>query len=140
LAFADWLAGPDTSLAFVPLSGDRVILTKLRKALRDIRDRATREDRRWKSVAMAGLCDGNRALILIHHPGIDRDEVWDILERRWPEIILTDPGNIEPTTRITVNQAADLARRKRGIEPLRIILAPRRAASTAWDEPMPMVF
>jgi hypothetical protein len=90
---------------------------------------------------MAGVVDGSRVLMLIRHQGIDPAEVWAILERRWPDVMLIDPGNIEPSCRMSVDNTADLARRRRGIQPIRIVIPPQIAAShDPWDEPMPMIF
>lgn len=139
-----WLHDPEISLAVIPIDGDLLHATrKLRKGVRDIRDRAARQDHRFAAVALAGVVDGNRALILIRHPGLHRNEVWATLERRWPETVLTDPGSVRPTSRMTVENAAALAKHKRGIEPLRILVREQvcvAASSNGWDEPMPIAF
>lgn len=127
-----------------PLPGDPInAMRKLRKGLRDVRDRTARKDHRWGAVAMAGLVDGDRALLLVQHHGIDRASLWSVLERRWPGVLLTDPGCIEPASAMTVGDAAALACRRRGLEPIRIIILPQVIAMTMqanWDEPMPMLF
>ena len=67
-----------------------------------------------------------------------------MFEQRWPQIVLTDVANAEPTSRITVDDAAALARaHSRGIEPIRIFI-PQQIVATVdqecWDDqPMPMV-
>jgi hypothetical protein len=136
--FQVWLGDTDVSLMQIPISGDLISITRrLSKALRDVRDRTARQDNRWQSVAMAGLVDGDQALILIEHSGTDRDEVWSILERRWPEVVLQDAGNIQPSSRMTVEDATLMARRRRGIEPIRIVILAQVAAmqrSTCWDD------
>jgi hypothetical protein len=136
-----WLNALEISLALIPINDNLLNGTRrLRKALRDVRDRSARHDRRFATVAMAGLVGGDRALVLVQHPGIDRAEVWRMLERRWPEVTVTDPGDIIPTSVMTVEDAAALARRKRGVEPIRIIIAPQAAARTdPWGEPMPLL-
>jgi hypothetical protein len=64
-----------------------------------------------------------------------------VLERRWPKVGLCDPGDIEPSALMSAEDAASLARRRRGIEPLRVIVMPQVAAATnPWDEAMPMLF
>jgi hypothetical protein len=138
-----WLAGSKISLALIPINGDLIGFTRrLRKGLRDVRDRSARRDYRWQSVAMAGLADGDRALILIRHSGMDRAEVWARFERRWPGIVLCNPGKFEPSSRMTVKDATSIAERRRGIEPIRIIIVPQIAATPPAgrdDLPMPMI-
>jgi hypothetical protein len=133
--FNCWLSGSETSLAIIPIDGGGLFHTikKLRRALRDVRDRAARHDHCWRGVALAGLLDADRMAMvtLIRHAGIDRTEVWDTLERRWPEVILADRDGTAPSSGLTVKDAAELARRKRGIESLRIIVAPQAVAATS---------
>jgi hypothetical protein len=127
--FRIWLVGTEISLAIIALNGDPITATRrLRKGLRDVRDRAARHDHRWAAVAMAGLTDEGRALILIQHAGITRDELWTRFERRWPAVIVVDRGDATPSSRMTVDAAAALARRRRGIEPIcaKISLDPPR--------------
>jgi hypothetical protein len=120
----------------------QAVQTRLRKGLRDVRDRAVRHNRRWAGVAMAGLADGDHALILFKHPGFNRAEVWARFEWRWPEIVLSDPGSLEPASTMTVKDAAVRARR-RGIEPIRIVALAQMAATPrpkSWDDqPMPIL-
>ena len=93
---------------------------------------------------MAGLVDGGRALILVRHPGVDRASLWSVLEGRWPQVLLADAGCAEPASAMTVEAAAALARRRRGIEPVRIVVLPQVLASATgqenWGEPMPVLF
>jgi hypothetical protein len=50
LAFSVWIAGPATTIAVIPMTGDLSDATRrLRKALRDSRDRVARYHRRWQS-------------------------------------------------------------------------------------------
>ena len=91
---------------------------------------------------MGGLVDGERMLLRVRHPGINRAALWSVLERRWPTVVLVDPGAIEPATAMTVADAAALARRHRGLEPVRIVILPQIATAApqdGWDEPMPML-
>ncbi len=144
-AFKEWLTGDEVSLAVIPVSADLIIATrKLRRGLRDIRDkRAARQgDHRWRAVAMAGVTDGGRALVLIQHSGIDRAEVWSVLERRYPEIWLYGADAIEPTGMMSAEDAVLLARCRRGVEPLRIVIL-EQAVAVSKDElelPMPFVW
>ena len=93
---------------------------------------------------MGGLVDGGRMLLRVQHPGIDRAALWSVLERRWPTVVLTDPGAIEPASAMTVGNAAALARRGRGLEPVRTAILPQVLASATgqenWGEPMPVLF
>lgn len=143
-AFGRWLTGPEISLAIIPLHGDPIpALRRLRKALRDVRDRTARQDHRWVGVAMAGLVDRDRMLLLVQHLGVDRVEAWATLRRRWPDVVLSSPDDIAPSSAMTVQDAAALARCRRGLEPIRIIILPQVIAMTLqtdWDEPMPMAF
>jgi hypothetical protein len=143
--FQQWLSlGGNISLAMIPTGGDLISITRrLRKGLRDVRDRANRHDRRWRAVSMAGLVDEDHALVLIRHTCIDRNEVWSILARRWPDIVLSEPGNTEPSSILAVADAATLARRRRGLEPMRIVIM-RQVAVTAGstsggDQPMALL-
>ena len=78
---------------------------------------------------MAGVTDGGRVLVLIQHSGIDRAEVWSVLERRYPEIWLYDADAIEPTGMMSAEDAVLLACCRRGVEPLRIVILEQAAAS-----------
>jgi hypothetical protein len=73
-------------------------------------------------------------LILIKHAGIHRAEVRLILARRWPEVVLQDIGDHLPSSSMTVEGATLLARRRRGIEPIRIVTPPQVVPATAWDD------
>jgi len=142
--FRLWLDDADTSLAIVPLHGDPIIaIRKLRKGLRDVRDRATRRDRHWQSVAMAGVLSDDHLLLLAQHAGITRAATWSMLERRWPDVALGDVDHTEPSAWLTVKDAAALARRRRGIEPIRVVVAAQGTVTPErqWDDqPMPMAF
>jgi hypothetical protein len=135
------MGGSGTSLAIIPTTGDLNVWRRFRKSLRQIRDRQAHYDYRFCAVSIAGLLSGNAAMVLIHHPGIARAEVWSTLSRRWPDIVLDDPGDIEPSFEMTVADAAEIARRRRGIEPLRIVVMPQVVASEdRWGEPYPIAF
>lgn len=141
--FQAWLGVADTSLLLIPLSGAPLgAVRRLRKGLRDVRDRAAaRRHHGWAAVAMAGLLDGHggRALVLVRHIGISRVELWSCLERRWPTMAVTDPGDLQPSSAMTMQGAAMLAQRRRGIEPMRIIVLPQIAADAAQGAPMPVM-
>ena len=140
----EWISGADTSLVTVPTTGSVLASTqRLRKGLRDIRDRAACTDPLWRSVAIGGLLNSDRALMLVCHAGIDRFDLWTMLERRWPEVAVTMVVPTEPSLMLTVEDAAALAVRRRGLEPCRIVVPAQRASEepdSDWDEPMPMLF
>jgi hypothetical protein len=128
-AFTGWLTGV-TTLAVIPISGPLITATKrLRKSLRDHRDRQVRRDYRWAAVALAGLTVGDRALVLIEHNHIGRAEVQSVLSRRWPKVVLQQPTDFEPSSWMSIANAADLARRRRGVEGLRIVVMPQRGST-----------
>jgi hypothetical protein len=142
-SFERWLAGPEVSLVIIPLIGDSIAgIRKLRKALRDARDRAARDDARWRHVAFGGMLGEDRMLMLVQHTGISREDVCRMLERRWSDVVVTDPDGIVPFS-INQNLAEHLARCRRGIEPIRIVIPMQRAGAMMgdeWDEPMPFLF
>jgi hypothetical protein len=74
-------------------------------------------------VALAGMVTGNAsALVLVRHSGIDRVEVADVLRGRWPELTISDLGSASPCWALSVEDAVELARARRGVEPLRIVV------------------
>jgi hypothetical protein len=100
-----------------------------------------------RSVAFAGLVDGDgKALAMISHEGVDRRELQDRLRQRWPEMVLKDLGGEEPVWEMTAEDAADLGARRRGVEPLRIVIMPQQVmrvrvtpAPVVEIAPMPVV-
>ena len=66
---------------------------RLRRGLRDVRDRMARRSRRWREVCCAGMAGGDgTALVMVSHEGVDRHEVEDVLRRRWPDVALKESG------------------------------------------------
>ena len=125
-----WAAGSMASLATIPLNssaGLRAAVHRLRRGLRDVRDRMARRRYPWRDVGFAGLGGGDSvALVMVSHQGIDRGEVLDALCRRWPEVMLKNLDQEAPTWAMAAEDAADLARHGRGVEPLRIAIMPQR--------------
>ena len=85
-----WSAEATTwSLAVIPLhlsAGLPDAVRRLRRGLRDVRDRMARHKKRWRDVCCTGMAGGDgRALVMISHEDIDRHEVEAVLRRRWPE-------------------------------------------------------
>lgn len=136
-----WPEHPWTSLAVIPLSSDPITsIPRLRKGLRDIRDRNARLDHRWAGVTFAGMLSEQVAMVLVNHRDLDQASVWWTLSARWPDAVIVDVGDAQPSWRMTATDAAALARRRRGIEPVRIVVMPQRIASMAQHEPMPIAF
>lgn len=154
-----WIAsgGAPVSLAVLPLPHRpgtlRAAVVRLRRALRDVRDRTARRRASWRGVALAGMATGDGVVfMLVSHPGTARSEVAATLRKRWPAAVFQDVGAAEPRWSMPTEDAAELARVRRGVEPLRIVVLPQRAAeATALDmigvnrvlvavEPMPVVF
>lgn len=139
-----WSAEAATSsLAIIPLhlsAGLPNAVRRLRRALRDVRDRLARHRRSWRDVGFAGMAGGDHtALILVSHDGVDQREVMDVLHRRWPDAIVKSLECEEPTVAMLPGDAADLGRCRRGIEPLRIVVMPQqeRQIIVPTIEPMP---
>ena len=73
------------------------------------------------------MIGGDRtAMVMIPHQGVARRELQDVLCRRWPEVALKDSGQEEPMWAMTPDDAADLGRRRRGVEPLRTLVMPQK--------------
>src|ERR1700693_2566748 len=90
------------------------------------------------------LRPGTKVIVLISHAGVDRREMLDVLRRRWPDVVLKDLEHEEPMWGMTPDDAADLGNRRRGLEPLRIMVMPQKTsrvtvASTPEIAPMPMI-
>lgn len=100
-------------------------------------------------MTIAGMATSDsEVLLLVRHAGIDRGEVADILQRRWPGAIVGDVGTLAPSWEMPVENAVELARARRGVEPLRIVVLAQRASfdeqgvdgsPTPGLEPMPVL-
>lgn len=155
LGIRQWITldSDPVSLAILPLprksGGLRASVAQTRRAVRDARDRAGRRNGRWRSVAIAGMASADRtAVVLIRHPGIVRADVADVLHRCWPGAIVGDVGSLSPSWEFAVEDAVELARAKRGVEPLRILVLSQRAtfseqrasgSAASGLEPMPVL-
>jgi hypothetical protein len=129
--------GEPVSLAMLPVARDagglRHAVARLRRACRDVRDRAARRRAPWRHVALAGMATGNSALLFVRHTGIGRSEVAAVLEARWPDVSVGDVGAAEPSWTLATADAAELARVRRGVEPLRIIVLAQHTAAGALN-------
>jgi hypothetical protein len=126
-----WSAAAKTSsLAIIPIrspAGLADAARRLRRGLRDVRDRTARRYKRWRTVSYAGMIGGDHAaMVMISHDGVDRRDVLDVLRRRWPDVVLKGLELEEPAWTMTPDEAADLGGRRRGVEPLRILVMPQK--------------
>jgi hypothetical protein len=124
------------------LAGLRNGVRRLRRGLRDVRDRMARRQRRWREVCFSGMVGGDHMAVMITHEGIDRWEVQDVLRHRWPDLVMKSLEHEEPTWAMTADDAADLGRCRRGAEPLRIVIMPqqdRQPITSSIIQPMPVV-
>jgi hypothetical protein len=133
------------SLAVIPMNSSAGLpdaVRRVRRGLRDVRDRMARRRSRWHEVSFAGMAGGDgRALVMIAHEGIDRWEVQDVLRRRWPDVLMKALEQEQPAVTMLPGDAADLGRCRRGIEPLRLVIMPQheRKIASPVIEPMPVV-
>ena len=142
-----WSAEAATSsLAIIPVyspEGLHSAVRRLRRGLRDVRDRIARHRRSWREVCVAGMTGGDgRVLAMITHEGIDRREVQDALHRRLPDLVMKSLEQEAPTVAMTAEDAADLGRCRRGIEPLRVVIMPQQDQQPATSpviQPMPVI-
>ena len=81
------------------------------------------------------------AMVLVSHDGVDRCEVEDVLRRRWPDVVVKGLEQEQPAVAMSPNDAADLGRCRRGVEPLRIVVMPQhdRQIAVPEVEPMPIL-
>ena len=143
----EWPSAATMSLAIIPTLSPTGLLDAarwLRRGIRDVRDRAARRWRQWRTVSFAGLMGGDhKALIIVAHQGVDRREVLDLLGRRWPDVVVKSLEHEEPTWEMTADDAAHLGSRRRGVEPLRVVIISQKVKRVTVApmvvEPMPVV-
>jgi hypothetical protein len=135
-----------SSLAIIPTDATDGLIhaaRRLRRGLRDVRDRTARRARRWRTVAFAGIMGGDgTAFVMICHDDLERHELLTNLCGRRPGLHLKDLEQEMPVPLLTPLEAAELGRRHRGIEPLRVVIMPQRdapMAKTSCLEPMPIL-
>ena len=78
-------------------------------------------------MCFTGIAGGDgTAFVLVSHEGVDRQEVLQTLRRRRPDVVVKCFEQEAPTLLLMVEDAADLARCRPGVEPLRITIMPQR--------------
>lgn len=149
--------GTDVSTVIVPLApteGDlRSIVRTFRRTLRDLRDRAGRRRRNWRRLSAAGMLipggTGRVVLLRVQHAGLARSEVAAFFNHRWPHSTISAALSVPriPAADMPLADRISLALLRRGIEPLRIALAPQGERSSRLRhrplpivEPMPLLF
>ena len=122
-------AAATSSLAILSIDSSIGLLDAtrhLRRAIRDVRDRVARHRNEWRDVRFAGITGGDRRIMVtVSHLGIDRCEVQDVLQRRWPDAVIKRLGQEEPASKMLPAEAAELGRCRRGVEPLRVVVMPQ---------------
>lgn len=129
-------------------SGITCVVRSLRRALRDVRDRAAQDDARWRQVAMAGMATAEgEACVLVRHPMLGAPAVQGVMRRRWPSMTVEPADECMPGFDWRTEDAVSLGLARRGMEPVRIVVMPQRdrhsvrpADPSPWCDPMPLVF
>ena len=102
VGICDWAAAT-SSLAILSIDSSIGLLDAtrhLRRAIRDVRDRVARHRNEWRDVRFAGITGGDRRIMVtVSHLGIDRCEVQDVLQRRWPDAVIKSWGKRSPPRR-----------------------------------------
>jgi hypothetical protein len=70
--------------------------------------------------------------------------VLEVLRGRWPNVVMKDSAQEEPAWTMAADDAANLGGRRRGVEPLRIMVMTQRVARVTVTpapaiEPMPVI-
>jgi hypothetical protein len=138
-------AGAASNLAIMRIGSSAGLpdaVRRLRRGLRDFRDRMARCRNRWRDVGFGGIAGGDgTALVMVTHDGVDQREVLDALRRRWPDVVVKSLQQETLTLAMTAEDAADLGRCRRGVDPLRIVVMPqqeRQPIASSMIEPMPV--
>jgi hypothetical protein len=141
-----WSAAATSSLAIISLYSSVGLpdsVRRLRRGLRDVRDRMARRRYKWRDVCFAGMAGGDHtAMVMVTHESIDSGEVEDVLRRRWPDVVVKSVEQEQPAVTMTADVAADLGRCRRGVEPLRIVVMPqydRQPITSPIVQPMPVI-
>lgn len=137
---------PATSLAVISIADNDPFagIRRLRRGARDVRDRAARHQPRYRDLACGGLLSDRAAMLLVHHPSLSRSAVGMLLAKRWPNAVLSDPEGAEPSFELSIENAVALAKKRRGIQPLTMVVPSQReivvAPARVIVEPMPILF
>jgi hypothetical protein len=63
-----------------------------------------------------------KAMLLVRHSRIGEAEIVEVLRRHWPDAQVTDIATVFPAWNLGIEDAVELARSRRGVEPLRIVV------------------
>ena len=139
VGICDWAAAT-SSLAILSIDSSIGLLDAtrhLRRAIRDVRDRVARRRNEWRDVRFAGIIGGDRrAMLMVSHERVDRCEVRDVMQRRWPGALINRPGREEPVWEMSPDDAAELGQCRRGIEPVRLVIMPQREREVTTSSPV----
>jgi len=151
-AALDWSRGHRRSLAAISIRRRPgqigAAIRRLRRGLRDVRDRMARSRRRWRSVGIAGVVAGGAVWLVVLHPDVERGEVNEVLRRRWPDAAVrdVDEGAVLPEP-LGLHDAVALALVPRGVDYLRVVVGLRHDDGVRHHhravediEPMPITF
>jgi hypothetical protein len=128
-----WCPPDGRTLVIIPVrygpGGLRFAVQRLRRGLRDLRDRRAQRSHAWRQVCFAGLLTGGGMAMVLVDRGrrVDRAELSAAIRRRWPDATVTDLMNEVPSMAVTLADAVELASLRRGAEPLRIVVMPQRS-------------
>jgi hypothetical protein len=94
--------------------------------------------------------DDGKAMLLVRHEGVGRGEIVQVLRRHWPDAQVTDITMVSRVWNLGIEDAVELARSHRGVEPLRIVVMGQGrgagldplmvTARSGTLEPMPALF
>jgi hypothetical protein len=142
-----WRSPHSLTLVTIPLTWQaghmRSAVRRLRRALRDFRDRGARRSKRWRGVCLCGLVTGDgTAMVVVDRGAVDRGEFSYAVQRRWTDATVTDLTDEKPSAGMRITDAVELATWRRGAEPLRLVIPPQRdpvPRAMPIIEPMPIL-
>lgn len=117
----------------------RLAVRRLRREVRRLRDRQAVRDSRWQRVEIGGIANSNTMDVLALHASMPRAQVAHRFLVRWPGARVTPlESNWSADGFMSCEDAAALARARRGIEPLRLYVGPHsgRRTPASWAPPV----
>jgi len=144
-AATEWAAesGVAHSLIQIPMDhvdGEiRLAVRRLRREVRRLRDRLAVRDSLWQRVEIGGIANSSTMDLLALHASMPRAQVAHRFSVRWPGARVTPlESNWSADGFMSCEDAAALARARRGIEPLRLYVGPHSEgrAPVSWAPPV----